>query len=276
MKDLSKLAGLPIALDERTGRLHFGGDLPQVEPAVRTLDEMREVLMDPGATGPAVLYYMYRDVARPGDRERLHARGLRYDLTVIPPARLGREYTKTAGHYHPLVAGAPVTYPEIYEVLHGTALYLLQKPGDAPGEIADAVVVEVGPGERLLIPPGYGHITINAGDDVLVMSNLVEKDFKSLYEPYRQRRGGCYYCVVGEDGEPEFVVNQQYGPVAELRMLPPTENPAAGLVEGTPLYTAAVANPDTFLYLVRPQDYPGLMDFPELDDGEDFDVEDDE
>ena len=40
---------------------------------------------------------------------------------------LGSEYVKTVGHYHPPVPGTDVSYPEIYQVLDGSATYLLQK-----------------------------------------------------------------------------------------------------------------------------------------------------
>lgn len=252
LTSLEGKAALPLAVDPETGRLEFRGGLPPVTPAVRTLAEMREVLEDPAAPGPDELYYMYRDVGFPQDRERLHAHGLRYDITVILPVRVGREFAKTAGHYHPDVPGANLPYPEIYEVLHGTAWYLLQRrSGDG---VSDVVLVKATPGDKVLIPPGYGHITINPGPDVLVMSNLVEKDFRSLYEPYRQRRGGAYYCVTGDGDEPRFVPNPLYGAVPSLRVVSAAPQPDLGLDPAVPLYRAAAADPSRYAYLVRPQE----------------------
>ncbi len=83
--------------------LEFGGR--RVEPDVRRLSDMREVVCDIDwlKTAPDMdLYYMYRDLAMSRqDRSLLLDNGLRYDITVIPPNRLGGEYVKTAGHYHP-------------------------------------------------------------------------------------------------------------------------------------------------------------------------------
>lgn len=252
LTSLESVAGLPVAVDPRAGRLEFRSGLPPVTPAVRTLAEMQEVLEDPAASGPDELYFMYRDVGFPPDRERLHGHGVRYDITVILPVRVGREFAKTAGHYHPDVPGANLPYPEIYEVLHGTAWYLLQRRSG--GGVADVVVVKAGPGDKVLIPPGYGHITINPGPDVLVMSNLVEKDFRSLYEPYREKRGGAYYCVAGGRGEPEFVPNPHYGAVPSLRVMSAVPQPDLGLDPSVPLYRAATGDPSRYAYLVRPQD----------------------
>ncbi len=76
MLDLKATSGLPLQLAD-DGSLVFGAGVPTVEPAARSLAEMRQVLADPAASGPENLYYMYRDVARPEDREGLKAEDLR-------------------------------------------------------------------------------------------------------------------------------------------------------------------------------------------------------
>lgn len=95
--------------------------------------------------------------------------GLRYDITVIPPAKFGKEYVKTAGHYHPKAPKSDVSYTEIYQVLEGSATYLLQKAG-RKGRVLDVAVVEAEKGDIVFIPPDYGHITINRSDKVLKMA----------------------------------------------------------------------------------------------------------
>lgn len=271
MKDLEAVIGLPISVDPRTGRLTFRGELPAVDPAVRSLADMRDVLMNPDAHGAAEQYYMYRDVGFAADRERLHNQGVRYDITVIPPGRVGHEFAKTAGHYHPLAPGATVTFPEVYEVVHGTAHYLIQSAAEPYDTVDDVAILEVHAGEKVIIPPGYGHVTINLGSQVLVMTNLVEKDFKSIYGPYRDRRGAAYYCIQDEDHEAAFLENEHYDEVADPRMLPVEERPEAGLRDGVPLYRAAVADPARFSYLVRPQAHLALMALPELDEEDEED-----
>jgi glucose-6-phosphate isomerase, archaeal len=137
-------------------------------------------------SGP--LYYMFRDLARSdGDREWLRTMHLRYDVTVIPPASVCGECVKTKGHFHP-DNSAGIGYPEIYEVISGSAEYLLQDRRQS-----DIVAVRVGKGEKVLIPPGYGHVTINPGNDTLVMANIVSTEFESEYLEYEQMRGGAFY-----------------------------------------------------------------------------------
>lgn len=255
--DLSERTGLPLRLTA-AGQLQFGSGLDPVVPAVRRLDEMRDVLQQPGADGPEDLYWMYRNVARRDDRERLAAAGLRYDVTVIRPGLIGREYVKTAGHYHP-VASAGVTYPEIYEVAAGHAIFLLQQAAPPYDTVTDVVAVAAGPGDRLLVPPGYGHITINAGPDWLVLTNLVEATFGSVYEPVRAKQGGAYYAVADGD-RLAYVRNERYDAPAPLRERSVPAWPELGIVSRRPLYRDAVAAPERFRYLAEPEALaPGLI-----------------
>jgi oxalate decarboxylase/phosphoglucose isomerase-like protein (cupin superfamily) len=55
------------------------------------------------------------------------------------------------------------------------------------------VLAKATAGEKLLIPPDYGHLTINAEKKPLVMANLVFSGFASDYSLFRTRQGGAYY-----------------------------------------------------------------------------------
>ncbi|WAI00833.1 glucose-6-phosphate isomerase family protein [Methanogenium organophilum] len=172
---------------------YWKGPLP--EPSVRTVRDMACVLADPDAVAidpDTPLYYMYRDLAmNEEDREILSRQNLRYDITVIPPAMLGREYVKTKGHYHPDSLSG-IGYPELYQVLAGRAYFLLQKK-----DLTDIIAVSADTGDCVFIPSDYGHITINCSDMTLVMANVVSNLFSSEYELYEQLCGGSYYCLKG-------------------------------------------------------------------------------
>jgi len=91
-------------------------NLKNKKPDIRYLNDMKNVLYDQQWAKTASnfeLYYMYR-----GLKEK---DGLRYDITVIPARMLGKEFTKTKGHEH---VG---NYGEVYIVLEGKAIYLMQK-----------------------------------------------------------------------------------------------------------------------------------------------------
>ena len=170
-------------------RCGWNGPLPA--PGIRTIREMRPVLADPTCAASDPLYYMYRDLARSeADRRWLCNHRLRYDITVIPPRDLCGEHVKTKGHYHP---DNPVGtgYPELYEVLEGTAQFLLQSR-----QLDDVILVLASTGACVIIPPGYGHIAINPSPDTtLVLANLVSTAFESEYGEYETLHGAAYYVM---------------------------------------------------------------------------------
>ena len=250
--DLAQTSGLPLSADHK-GRLIFGEGLAAVTPAVRRLAEMQEVLLDAGADGPDELYYMYRGVCRVQDQELIAKHGLRYDVTVIRPGQIGREYMKTAGHYHPYKPNTEFTYPEVYEVLAGKAHYLLQTEPDEDG--VDAILIEAVAGDKVLIPPGYGHITINPGKEYLIMSNWVAADFSSVYGPIKELGGGAFFEVATDGEDEEFVVNPNYRPTPRLSLQPVKNCPEFGLVSGKPMYQAFLANPAQFTFLTHPEKF---------------------
>ncbi|MBN1324398.1 MAG: glucose-6-phosphate isomerase [Methanotrichaceae archaeon] len=226
--------------------LSFGGRTR--EPDVRWLYDMREVIYDQEWLAKAEnrpLYYMYRDLyLSRADEGRLIERDLRYDITIIPPGMLGVEFVKTAGHYHPPVLGSDITYPEVYEVLEGEAVYLLQKEDQS-----DVVAIRAKAGDKAAIPPGYGHITINASNKRLKMANYVARSFSSIYEPIRAVGGGAYFLT--EDG---FVANPR-SPAAPLREVPPPGSAALkmlGLSRGREMYPLIREKPEALDWLVHP------------------------
>ena len=166
--------------------MRWNGPLP--EPDVRLVEDMRCVLAIPDCQEAGPLYYMFRDLAlTPKDREWLSAEQLRYDITAVTSREICGERAKTMGHYHP-DARSGIGYPEIYQVLSGHAHYLLQKR-----DLSDIALVIAGEGDIVIVPPGYGHVTINAGDTDLLMANIVSRAFESRYGYYRENRGGAFY-----------------------------------------------------------------------------------
>jgi glucose-6-phosphate isomerase len=216
---------------------------------------MREVILDKEwakENENLELYYMYRDLWMEGDRKRILENDLRYDITVIPPRMLGQEFVKTKGHYHPECSPG-LSYPEIYEILEGKAHFLLQKRTEKG--IVDVILVEAVAGEKTIICPNYGHITINPGNETLKMANWVNRSFTSLYEEIEKFGGGAYFELAGG----EFVRNPNYGEVPELRRVKPTVIPELGIEKGRDLY-GLVKEPQNLRFLISPQDYAWVFE----------------
>lgn len=271
--------------------LHFKFSLEDFiknqKPDIRYLFDLREVIFDQKwlKTVPNLeLYYMYRGVARSeNDKQKIAAAGLRYDITIIPARMLGCEFVKTAGHEHSLVPGQTITYSEIYEVLSGQAYYLMQHYNHRNGRksvqsenlpLRDVYVVKAETGDKVIIPPNYGHVTINAGQKDLVMANWVAEGFQSDYELFRQKHGACYlalahcrgliYQAPGRDKSSPYKTsinwhpNKNYGPLPKLRFSQPTNFPELGLDKNKPMYDLVSGNLSFLDFLKNPQDFKSL------------------
>jgi len=173
---------------------------------IRYLNDMKEVLYDQewAKTAPNLeLYYMNRGVKEKDN--------LRYDITTIPSQMLGKEFTKTKGHEH---IGE---YGEVYMVLEGEAYYLMQKRKN--DIIEDVFVIKAKKGDVAVIPPGYGHVTINPSNKDLKMANWLDKDCKSDYSPMQKFQGACYFYTT--EG---WIKNKNYKQVPELRFEKPKKS----------------------------------------------------
>lgn len=168
-------------------------------PEIRFLSDMRKVLYDQkwakGAKNFPV-YYIYRGLKKRGD--------LRYDITVLLPRMLGKEFPKTLGHEH------SKGYQELYRVLAGKAIFLIQKVKGK--EIIDVRVIKAKGGDWIIVPPGYGHITINPSKEILKVGNFVSQKCKNIYNLFKRRQGGCYYYT-----RSGWIKNKNYKRIPELR-----------------------------------------------------------
>lgn len=256
--DLSEISGLPIAIDQGTGQLiDLSGAVVWDGPGQRRFGDLRAVVAAPDAVDAIandVAYYTYRDV-RLIDETNLAADGLRYDVTVTLPGEVGGEHIKTAGHYHAL-ADDGVSWAEIYDVLAGEAAFVLQKaegdPSDDPA-VSRAVVIVAGPGDRMVIPPDYGHVTVNIGTTPLVVADLVATASNNHYQGYAARRGGAVriMAVPGEEDAFEAEWNPAY-PEVEEGIEVVAAGDLAPFEAETPLYLLGTEHPERVAFLTDP------------------------
>ncbi|HVP25302.1 MAG TPA: glucose-6-phosphate isomerase family protein [Methanomicrobiales archaeon] len=226
----------------------FPWDGPLPAPRVRTIEEIRGVLMDPACECREPLYFMFRALSKtPEDGRWLEENSLRYDVTVIPARTLCGECVKTKGHHHP-PNGKGVPYPEIYEVIQGRADYLLQtRSAD------DVRLVRAGPGDRVIIPPGFGHVTVNPGGETLVMANMVSTRFESDYSVYERLGGAAYFELAGGS----LVKNARYTIAAGIRTMDASRQGGLRLLPARSLYD--LIGSESLAFLNRPEDYPELF-----------------
>lgn len=252
MFDLRDRCGLDIKLDTQRPRLIFGEGLTAPEVAVRKIEEMRDVLLNAEAKEPKECYYMYRDVHRITDRGLLARNNLRYDVTVIRPEPLSSEFMKTYGHYH------PGSFTELYEIVAGQALCLLQRLNPQDSRIIeDVILAEAVAGQKIVIPPFYGHILINPSKgEHLVTSNWVSSRFNSEYELYKEAKGAAYF-ILDSQGQAQYRKNPYFKEVAPLRRaVPAARLDKFALEENHPIYPIITQGEAKKLdFLNRPLDF---------------------
>lgn len=177
--------------------------LKNENPDIRFLYDLKDALYDKKWLKKArdvELYYMYRGIRKEN--------GLRYDITIIPPGMLGEEFVKTKGHEH------IKTYKEVYIVLGGEAIFLMQKRKS--GKIEDVFAVKAKKGNSVVIPSYYGHIAINPAKKLLKMANWISEKCKSDYSFFEKMRGACYYYT-----KSGWIKNREYKKVPKLRFEKP-------------------------------------------------------
>jgi glucose-6-phosphate isomerase len=106
----------------------------------------------------------------------------------------------------------------------------------------------------VIVPPNYGHVTINPSEKTLKMANWVSRSFESLYEPYTQLHGGAYYELING----RLLPNQAYANVPEIRVVYPKEVSEQGLVKRKPMYEL-IEEPYLLEFLTSPQKHTTLF-----------------
>jgi glucose-6-phosphate isomerase len=232
-------------------------NLNKLKPDTRHLQDIRDVVYDKKwlKTAPNwELYYMYRDWAESEkDYMKIIQHDLRYDFTILKPKRLGKEFNKTLGHDHPLVPGTSITYPELYEVIDGKAIFLLQDSRE--DAIRDIFAIKANKGDKIIILPNYEHLIINIGKKELKTSNWVARSFSSnIYKPFKLRHGFSYYALKGLF-KIKWAKNPLYKSIPKLRFEKPNKFCNQFYIfPNQPIYKL-LENPSKLDFLKNPQKY---------------------
>ena len=159
-------------------------------PAIRTYWDMKSMYKQSSDLKlDHWLYFMYRDVFfDEKDKKILRENKIRYDITIILPELIWKEYNKTYGHYHPKNS-LWKKYQELYQVISWNAIYLQQSDNKNFFTITNS-------GQAVNMDEWFWHITINnTKKDLLIMANLVDETFDSTYDDYKKNIWWTYYLL---------------------------------------------------------------------------------
>ena len=168
--------------------------------SIRSLVEMQPVLLESTAQGPDPVYWVFSQV----DQSRNWS-----NMTVVAPGSLGREFPKTFGHYH------SVHEDEIYNKVWGEGVLLLQKKITRggkfiPNEVSEVLLVKANHGEKITIPPEYGHSWSNTGNIPLITFDNWTTGHKEEDYLYIKELHGMAYYLTQEGSKVVPVPNPNY------------------------------------------------------------------
>ena len=222
----------------------------------RTFGDLAGVVAVPElvATGPESnmpAYYMLPGLfASEADMEyAFDDNDLRFDVTAIRPAVIGRELVHTLGYYH-----NPSSRAEVYMVVSGKAVFLLQQhdmpidvdmlPQDqfkkklAESPVVRSVAIIAQPGQPVVIPSGWGHVIVNPSlTEPLITANWTTHDQESADGIYKELKGPSHRVMITGEGEGlNIMPNDNYPENVPFTFAVPADVGYLGLVTGQPLY----------------------------------------
>jgi glucose-6-phosphate isomerase, archaeal len=215
MQDLTERAGLAVVING--DRLKFNEPVTTPRLSVRTRSNLDPVWHEPplGSADPE-LYSVYWGAVPVGDEAAFRSQDLDHTYVLIRPGIWEGEYYKTQGHYHPPMGENRLGHPELYHVLAGEGLFVLQRAAPPEWQVDDVVVVDVGPGSIVIVPPNYGHLTANYGAEPIVFEAFLANGLQPVTPSYQARRGGAAYCLQNPEG-PRVEPNQRYGQLPKIQ-----------------------------------------------------------
>ena len=240
-----------LAVTVRDGELGFdyGPDVVGPEPELRRLTDIRASLLDPKCDGPDPVYGIAMDVRKRADDEDLKRRYLLFGIVAYAAGRLGNEPVRSQGHVHARAPHSGWSTPELFEIWEGRAIIYAQEfANDDPGR---CIAVEAEPGDQVVVPPGWAHCVINAGENErLVFGALCERQYGFEYDGVRAHGGLAWYPLADPDGI-HWQANPRYKS-SSLTLRKPRAYPELGLDAAIPAYRQYQRNPDALQWISEP------------------------
>jgi glucose-6-phosphate isomerase len=251
--DLTSQAGFALHLDTEAPDATAGSGI-RFQRQARRVTDMKQVLYQPPANGvDSTLYWTYTLLDAGEFQPAFESMRLTFGLVLLPGKRVGEEYVKTHGHYHSVMPGSAIGYPEVYTHYFGELyLYAQRRRFEAAAELDDCVLYKMVPGESIMIPPGYAHILINPSGSPALMAGLYSPDAVHEYSPVREMGGAAYYFLV-DRGLDQAVPNPRYQILPPLRRLDDlTGTRFAPPEDDQPLWRSFTADPQRYAFITNP------------------------
>src|ERR1700723_410783 len=235
--------GFELRIPDHKLSFRYGAGVFGPIPEMRRLDEIRPSLRDPGCDGPDPVYGIAMDVCREEHHEDLRKRMLLLGAVVFASGRLGEEPVRSQGHIHSVAPHSGWSPPELFEIWEGSAIiYAQQYVADDAGQ---CVAIEAGPGDQVVVPPGWAHAVINADrNSPMVFAACCDRQYGFVYDGVRARGGLAWFPLLDERNEISWEPNARYLSTALIRRRA-RSYPELGLLPSCSIYEHFARNPDS-------------------------------
>jgi len=242
--------GLDIRLHTDSLSFLYGEGVFGPAPELRRLDEIRESLRDPNCSGPDPVYSIAMDVGKTADAAQLRERYLLFGVVAYASGRLGEEPVRSQGHIHAIAPHCGSSTPELFEIWRGRAVIFAQEfVEDNPGR---CIAVEAGPGEQVVVPPGWAHFVVNASaTETMMFAALCERQYGFVYERVRAHGGLAWFPLL-RGGSIEWQPNPRYDR-SSLEVRGPRVYAELDLDPGSSIYQQFAADPDRVQWVSFPE-----------------------
>jgi glucose-6-phosphate isomerase len=226
------------------------------QPEFRRLDHIRRSLRDPSCDGPDPVYSIVMDVGRREHRDELVRRMLLFGVVVYAAGQLGEEPVRSQGHIHAVAPHCGWSTPELFEIWEGRAIiYAQERADDDPGR---CFAVTAGPGDKVVVPPGWAHAVINADPETRMMFGAwCDRQYGFVYDAIRAHHGLAWFPILDGERKIHWEPNPSYRP-GDLSIRGARAYPDLGLDPCMPIYEQFANDPDSVQWVSEPARLAGV------------------
>ncbi len=248
--------GLEIRFLEAPMNFQYGPGTFGPRAEYRSLDAIRVSLRDSSCSGPDPVYAIAMDVGRVEDRDELARRMLLFGVVMYAGGRLGDGPVHSQGHVHAVAPHCGWSTPELFEIWEGDAIiYGQEKSGDDPG---CCIAIEAGPGEHVVMPPGWAHYVANANlDGKLIFGAWCDRQYAFDYAQVRAHHGLAWFPVMTGDGEIGWEPNPNYS-ISKIQPRKARTYPELGVSSTMPIYQQFHNDPESLQWVSDPGRFRAL------------------
>lgn len=252
-------SGLPIQVTDNG--LTFSRKIGEVFFQEKDYKSFRQFFHNKSLDIDIVLYYIYRRVSFIRDIKLFEKNNLRYDLTFIFADVIDNEIIHTVGHFHKKSKGG-ISYPEIYQVIDGLALFLLQKKDNKK-----FYAIEAKAGDTVIVPPDFGHITVNiSNNSPLLIANIFTSDNDVSDYTVFKKNGGSMWYPIRKEGVLSLIKNSSYKNYIKIEHLKANKIRNIFNLTNNILYLSFIDNPEKFEFLNNPEKFLDKLSIDKLFD----------